>query len=134
METAIWLTEVAPGYAIGKRFVEHLDKVNQSTNPELSRLALKLATSARKTTVMAMIIAWQTINEVRHPNSRKFTRGFLVVSPGLTIKDRLSVLQPNDPYSYFKGRELVHAKRLWLLGPTLQHLIFFLVLMDNSSR
>jgi hypothetical protein len=36
---------------------------NRDANPELSRLALKLATGAGKTTVMAMIIAWQTINE-----------------------------------------------------------------------
>jgi len=107
VETAIWLTEVAPGFAVGKKFLEHLEAANQAANPELSRLALKLATGAGKTTVMAMIIAWQTINSVRHPNSRKFTKGFLVVSPGLTIKDRLSVLQPNDPYSYFKSRELV---------------------------
>jgi len=71
------------------------------------RLALKLATGAGKTTVMAMLIAWQTINAVRHPNSKKFTRGFLVVTPGITIKDRLRVLQPNDPDSYFKNRELV---------------------------
>ena len=27
--------------------------------------------------------------------------GFLIVSPGLTIKDRLRVLQPNDPDSYY---------------------------------
>lgn len=112
VETAIWLTEVAPGFAVGKKFLEHLEAANQAANPELFRLALKLATGAGKTTVMAMIIAWQTINSVRHPNSRKFTRGFLVVSPGLTIKDRLSVLQPNDPYSYFKGRELVPADML----------------------
>lgn len=71
------------------------------------RLALKLATGAGKTTVMAMLIAWQTINAVRHPNSKKFTRGFLVVAPGLTIKDRLRVLHPSDPDSYFKSRELI---------------------------
>ena len=65
------------------------------------RLALKLATGAGKTTVMAMIIGWQTINAVRHPGSSRFTRGFLVVTPGLTIKDRLRVLQPNDPDSYY---------------------------------
>ena len=61
---------------------------------------------------MAMIIAWQTINAVRHPNSRRFTRGFLVVTPGLTIKDRLRVLQPNDPDSYYASRELVPADML----------------------
>src|SRR5439155_6926748 len=33
--------------------------------------------------------------------------GFLVVAPGITIKDRLRVLQPNDPDSYYASRELV---------------------------
>jgi type III restriction enzyme len=56
---------------------------------------------------MAMIIAWQTINAVRRPGSKRFTRGFLVVTPGLTIRDRLRVLQPNDPDSYYQSRELV---------------------------
>ena len=56
---------------------------------------------------MAMLIAWQTVNSVRRPQSRRFTRGFLVVTPGITIKDRLRVLQPNDPDSYYQSRELV---------------------------
>ncbi len=76
------------------------------------RLALKLATGAGKTTVMAMLIAWQTINAVRHPGSKKFTRGFLVVTPGITIRDRLRVLQPNDPDSYYASRELVPGDML----------------------
>src|SRR5450631_206088 len=71
------------------------------------RLALKLATGAGKTTVMAMLIAWQTINAARRPGSKNFTRGFLICAPGLTIKDRLRVLQPNDPDSYYASRELV---------------------------
>ncbi len=108
VETAIWLTEVAPQTGkSGKRFLEHLANANNDANPELMRLALKLATGAGKTTVMAMLIAWQTINAVRHPTSKKFTRGFLIVAPGLTIKDRLRVLQPNDPDSYYQSRELV---------------------------
>jgi type III restriction enzyme len=56
---------------------------------------------------MAMIIACQTVNAVRHPTSKHFTRGFLVCAPGLTIKDRLRVLQPKDPDSYYVSRELV---------------------------
>src|SRR6185295_8252476 len=79
----------------------------RDANPQLMRLALKLATGAGKTTVMAMLIAWQTINAARRPGSKHFTRGFLVVTPGLTIKDRLRVLQPNDPDSYHTTRELV---------------------------
>ena len=76
------------------------------------RLALKLATGAGKTTVMAMLIAWQTVNAVRRPQSSRFSRGFLVVAPGITIKDRLRVLQPNDPDSYYASRELVPSDML----------------------
>ena len=113
VETAIWLTEVAPQLGkTGKRFLEHLADANNGANPELMRLALKLATGAGKTTVMAMIIAWQTINAVRQPGSSRFTRGLLVVTPGLTIRDRLRVLQPNDPDSYYKDRELVPGDML----------------------
>jgi type III restriction enzyme len=108
VETAIWLTEVAPhGGKAEKAFVEHLENANKEANPEIMRLALKLATGAGKTTVMAMLIAWQVCNAVRRPNSKRFTRGFLVVTPGLTIKDRLRVLQPNDPDSYYLSRELI---------------------------
>ena len=112
-ETAIWLTEVAPALGNeGRRFLDHLAAANEQANPGLDRLALKLATGAGKTTVMAMLIAWQTVNAVRRPGSRRFTRGFLVVTPGLTIRDRLRVLQPNDPDSYYQSRELVPADML----------------------
>jgi type III restriction enzyme len=107
VETAIWLTEVAPQSKAGKRLLDHLVAANKDANPELSRLALKLATGAGKTTVMAMLIAWQTVNAVRREGSKTFTRGFLICAPGLTIKDRLRVLQPNDPDSYYANRELV---------------------------
>ena len=111
-ETAIWLTEVAPQSKSGKQLLEHLASANNDANPELMRLALKLATGAGKTTVMAMIIAWQTVNAVRRQASKQFTRGFLIVAPGLTVKDRLRVLQPNDPDSYYKDRELVPGDML----------------------
>ena len=112
-ETIIWLTEVAP--TAGKRakgILDHLANANNDANPELMRAALKLATGAGKTTVMAMLIAWQTVNAVRRPQSKQFTRGFLVVTPGITIKDRLRVLQPNDPDNYYVQSELVPADML----------------------
>jgi type III restriction enzyme len=116
-ETAIWLTEVAPHAGNeGKRFIEHLANANNDANPELFRLALKLATGAGKTTVMAMLIAWQTVNAVRRPQSKRFTRGFLIVTPGLTIRDRLRVLKPNDPDSYYESRELIPSDMLGDLG------------------
>ncbi|HHJ19290.1 MAG TPA: restriction endonuclease [Gammaproteobacteria bacterium] len=113
VETAIWLTEVAPNAGkLGKGFLEHLANANNDANPEIMRLALKLATGAGKTTVMAMLIAWQTINAVRKPQSKRFTRGFLIVAPGLTIRDRLRVLMPNDPDSYYLSRELIPGEMM----------------------
>ncbi len=112
VETAIWLTEVAPQSKSGKRILENLAAASRDANPDLLRIALKLATGAGKTTVMAMLIVWQTINAVRRPGSKYFTRGFLIVAPGLTIKDRLRVLQPNDPDSYYASRELVPGDML----------------------
>lgn len=116
-ETAIWLTEVAPHTGkTGRDILDWLERANESANPDLFRIALKLATGAGKTTVMAMLIAWQTVNAVRRPGSKRFTRGFLVVTPGITIKDRLRVLQPNAPDNYYKNSELVPPDMLPDLG------------------
>ncbi len=115
VETAIWLVEVLGALRESKPRVRtellqiwnHLRSANQAANPDLFRLALKMATGSGKTTVMAMLIAWQTVNAVRHPQRHKFTNGFLVVAPGITIRDRLRVLQPNDPASPYSRHELV---------------------------
>jgi len=116
VETAIFLTEVAPKREAWKnRYLKHLVDANKEANPELLRLALKLATGAGKTTVMAMLIAWQTVNAVRRPGSQ-FSKGFLVVAPGLTIRDRLNVLRPNDTYNYYSTRELVPQDMLLDMG------------------
>ncbi|MGE3077283.1 MAG: BPTD_3080 family restriction endonuclease [Dehalococcoidia bacterium] len=117
VETAIWLTEVAPHAGKpGKDILDWIARATEDANPDLFRVALKLATGSGKTTILAMLIAWQTLNAVRHPGSRRFTRGFLVVTPGITIKDRLRVLQPNDPDSYYKNADLVPADMLTELG------------------
>lgn len=113
IETAIWLTEVAPHQGDRpKQILAYLKSANEHANPELFRIALKLATGAGKTTVIAMLIAWQTVNAVRRPASRLFTRGFLICTPGITIRDRLRVVLPSDPDNYYKYRELVPADLL----------------------
>ena len=117
VETMIWLTEVAPKLGkAGRQHLGHLEDANSRAAADeaavLNRVALKLATGAGKTTVMALLIAWQTVNAVRHPGSPRFTRGFLVVTPGVTIRQRLRVLQPNDPDSYYASRELVPTDML----------------------
>jgi len=99
VETLIWLAEAPPAERQGIEI--------PGDGGAFTRLCSKMATGSGKTISMAMLIAWQTINAVRRSNSKHFTRGFLVVAPGLTIKDRLRVLQPNDPDSYYASRELV---------------------------
>ena len=89
------------------RFLDHLKNANAEANPELFRIALKMATGSGKTTVMAMIIAWQTVNANRHPKSKRFTKGFLIVTPGITIRDHLRVLYPSSPDNYYEHRSLV---------------------------
>lgn len=115
-ETAIWLAEVAPKQARHKRFLTYLKQANGSANPDLFRIAMKLATGAGKTTVMAMLIAWQAINAARTPGSKSFTNGFLLIAPGITIRDRLRVLLPNDADSYYSKRDLVPKDMLRDLG------------------
>lgn len=107
-ETAIYLAEAAQKANqvwIRNRLAEH----NQEHNQGLNRVALKMATGSGKTVVMAMLIAWQTLNKVASPNDARFTKRFLVVAPGLTIRDRLRVLLPEDENNYYKLRDLVPA-------------------------
>jgi len=96
VETLIWLTEVAP-----KEFRQEVEAANEKANPGLFRIAAKMATGSGKTTVMAMLIAWQAINAARRPTSNRFTNAFLVVTPGITIRDRLRVLRPEEPSNYY---------------------------------
>ncbi|MEB3070372.1 BPTD_3080 family restriction endonuclease [[Mycobacterium] vasticus] len=105
-ETAIFLAEVAGrhGYTDWRRRV---DDENAAHNSGLPRLALKMATGAGKTVVMAMLIAWQTLNKVYSPRDARFAKRFLVITPGITIRDRLRVLFPGDPGNYYALRDLI---------------------------
>src|SRR5829696_10529007 len=116
VDTVIWLTEVARRERRYAKFWEHLKGANEQANPELLRIAMKMATGSGKTTVMAMLVAWQTVNAVRSPTSNHFSRGFLIVTPGITIRDRLRVLLPEDPESYYRSRELMPADMLGDMG------------------
>jgi len=66
VETAIWLTR-SPRIPLRQAPARTPYSANKDANPALMRLALKLATGAGKTTVMAMLIAWQTNNAIRRP-------------------------------------------------------------------
>ncbi|MBP7868474.1 MAG: DEAD/DEAH box helicase family protein, partial [Firmicutes bacterium] len=96
LETIIYVTEVARRY--GDAWIENtLRDANESANPALYRIAFKMATGSGKTVVMAMLIAWHVLNKFDRPQDDRFTDTFLIVTPGITIKDRLRVLLPKDP-------------------------------------
>ena len=107
VETIIWLTEVASKSSRHSRFLEIVKERCEDANPGLFRLAMKLATGAGKTAVVAMLIAWHAINKARRPNSKLFSDAFLIIAPGITIRDRLRVLMPEAPDSIYDRLSIV---------------------------
>jgi len=106
VETAIYITEVANRY--GDSWIENeLRRANEDANPELFRIAFKMATGSGKTIVMAMLIAWHVLNKLANRQDARFTDTFLIVTPGITIRDRLRVLLPNDPQNYYQQRDVL---------------------------
>lgn len=107
-ETAIFLTEAA-GRGTYTDWQRALETTNEEYNAGLPRIALKMATGAGKTVVMAMLIAWQTLNrQYASGNAQnRWAQKFLLIAPGITIRDRLQVLKPTMPGNYYDEREVV---------------------------
>jgi len=105
IETAVWLTEVAPKEAA--HILTELAQFGQAVSDGLPRVAHKMATGTGKTVLMSLIIAYHTINKARNPQDARFADQFLVVSPGITIRDRLRVLAPSEPDNYYDLLHLV---------------------------
>jgi type III restriction enzyme len=105
-ETTIYLAEAAAKH--GDAWIANdLREKAEVANPGLLRVAVKMATGTGKTVVMGMLIAWQTLNKIANPKDSRFSDAFLVVTPGITIRDRLRVLLPQDPESYYVALDLV---------------------------
>ena len=103
LETIIYITEVAKKY--GDSWIENdIRNGNELSNPGLYRIAFKMATGSGKTVVMAMLITWHVLNKKANPQDARFSDAFLIVTPGITIRDRLRVLLPNDPQNYYEQR------------------------------
>ncbi|MGH8021537.1 MAG: BPTD_3080 family restriction endonuclease [Opitutaceae bacterium] len=121
IETAIWLNEVAgrsnPGqYILGE--LANAQHVNGDAAANLPRIAFKMATGTGKTVVMAALIVYHFCNRQEYRNDVRFADNFLAVAPGITIRDRLSVLcVQRDPEAasspdYYAERLLVpHSMR-----------------------
>ena len=96
-ETIIFLTEDATGRNIAQR-------ITGDEGP-LERWCAKMATGTGKTVLMAMLIAWQSLNYVgaseRQRRERGWVRNFLILAPNLTVRDRLQVLLPSHTDNYY---------------------------------
>lgn len=104
VETAIWLTE-APEHE--KQGIEI-----PSDGSLWQRLCLKLATGTGKTVVMAMLIAWQSLNKIASPKDNRFSKHVVIVAPGLTVRDRLQVLLPESDDNFYQAFNIVDSV-LW---------------------
>lgn len=111
VETAIYITEVVNKQTHQDAWIVNtLRERADDANPGFFRVAHKMATGSGKTVVMAMLIAWQALNKAANRQDARFSDAFLVVSPGITIRDRLRVLLPEDPDDYYRERDLVPAE------------------------
>jgi type III restriction enzyme len=103
IETLIWLVE-AP--ASEKQGIEI-----PSDGGPFQRICSKMATGAGKTIVMGMLIAWHTLNKVAYPEDPRFSKNFLVIARGLTVKKRLQVLDPFVENNIYKDFKIVPSKK-----------------------
>lgn len=110
LETVIYITEVAKSQGDGW-MANHLNEAMAQSNPGLFRMALKMATGTGKTVVMGMLIVWHSLNKSANPRDRRFSDAFLLVAPGITIRDRLRVLLPGEDSNYYRERDLVPIDR-----------------------
>ena len=126
VETAIWLNEVAARSNFGTNLLEQIQQKNLEASDAtniLPRIAFKMATGTGKTVVMATLIIYHYLNRQNYRNDDRFTDNFLLVAPGVTIRDRLSVLfvdtqttNRNNATDYYGQRGLVPAKFQSALG------------------
>ena len=101
IETLIWLTEAPDSEKTG------LDIGGDGGGFE--RWCSKMATGSGKTVIMSMIIAWNFLNKVANAADPRFSKNVLVVSPGLTVKNRLQVLKPSHAHNYYEEFDIVPA-------------------------
>ncbi len=101
IETLIWFIE-APN-------VEKQGIKLEGAGGNIERLCSKMATGTGKTVVMAMLIAWQIINKVTYRQDTRFSKDILVISPGLTVRNRLQVLNPSaaEGSNYYQEFDLI---------------------------
>ncbi|MEZ4722910.1 MAG: DEAD/DEAH box helicase family protein [Flavobacteriales bacterium] len=115
IESAIWLNEVALKSNAGQNIMDkiHKSRWSISANPEeqLPRIAFKMATGTGKTVVMGALIVYHFLNRQEYPADTRFADYFLLVAPGITIRDRLGVLRVDTSSKIRTERNDYYAER-----------------------
>jgi len=92
IETTIWLNEVAEKSNVGSFILAKLQAERKNLGEILPRTSFKMATGTGKTVVMALQILYHFFNRREYRNDIRFDDNFLVIAPGVTVRDRLQVL------------------------------------------
>jgi len=115
IETAVWLNEVATKSNAGQFILDRLIKNRQSVSADpaqqLPRTAFKMATGTGKTVVMGALMVYHFLNRKEYRNDTRFADYFLIVAPGITIRDRLGVLKVDTRSKIQKDRADYYAER-----------------------
>ena len=81
-------------------------------NPGLFRIALQDGDGHRQDRRHGDAHRLATLNKVANPQDGRFSDAFLIVTPGITIRDRLRVLLPERPGQLLPQRDIVPADRI----------------------
>ena len=103
-ETLIWFREAPDADKVGI--------VVPTDGGGFERLCAKMATGSGKTIVMAMLIACHILNKTAYPQDTRFSKNVLVIAPGLTVRNRLAVLEPSHPENYYEAFRIVPSHLL----------------------
>lgn len=105
IETIIWLNEVHKpgqhGITVPK------DEADQNGHTALNRQCVKMATGSGKTVVMGMLIAWSILNKIHNRQAQWCSSTILVVTPNLTVKERLGGSPKNPSETHEPERALI---------------------------
>lgn len=101
IETLIWLHTFKGKDSNCDGIHREIDRYNETLNDGLPRLSTKMATGTGKTVVMAMLMLWMALR------SRDPVHNFLIITPGITVTERLKELTRTNGPDVFEEHELL---------------------------
>lgn len=127
IETIIWAHEIGRDDALIRSL--------EGDGGPFQRLCCKMATGTGKTVVMAMLIAWQVLNDLADRDGG-FTRNILVIAPSISVRRRLAVLKPGEPHNYYEKFAITDGSGLEKLNRASRRIMIYNwhVLMNAAEQ